>query len=151
MEPNTEGETKPNPLEEKLQKVVAPLQNIVVEPLTIDPKDPLNVHGGVNAPGRFSFWAGIEPSGFHTDLPPEPTAVIKNLRVPERGQGLGSQIVKVWETELSKEGINVFAATNIKYPSTIEFWKKLGYQIPPGESHKPVPYCMYKIVETTPS
>lgn len=151
MEPNSEVKQKPSPLEAKLEKAATPLQAIINEPLIIDPKDPLNIHAGVNSGGRFSFWAGLEPLGFHAELPSEPTAVIKNLRVPEtlRGQGLGSRIVKVWEDELSKEGINIFAATNIKDSAAIEFWKKLGYQIPKSEFQKNIPYYMYKVVKST--
>ena len=96
--------------------------------------------------GRFSFWAGLNKDPFTESSRNGYSAVIKNLRIPQelRNQGLGKKIVEAWEDSLKNHGVDIFAATNIKDQPAIEFWKKLGYQIPKSETYKKVPYYMVK-------
>jgi len=141
-------------INDKLRAVLPPLQTLIDQSeipeedgkrLDLDEKSH-EINSVYSGFGRFSFKACIEPEGFYAELPRELTAVIKNIRIPSklRGHGLGPKIVGAWEEGLSQQGIGIFAATNIKDKLAVDFWRKLGYQIPQGESHKPIPYCMYK-------
>lgn len=147
-------------INDKLRAVLTPLQTLINQSeipeedgkrLELDEKSH-EINSVYSGFGRFSFKGGVEPEGFYAELPQEPTAVIRNIRIPSklRGRGLGPKIVGAWEEGLSGQGVRVFTAVNIKDKLAMDFWRKLGYQIPQGESHKAIPYCMYKEIPPAP-
>lgn len=95
--------------------------------------------------GSFAFWGGILPDGLmqFSEIGANPTAAIKNLRLPTRGQGFGTALLDRWEQTLAQQGVTTFVATNVR-EEAMPFWEKRGYAIPREEEHKKVPYCMYK-------
>lgn len=141
-------------INDKLRATLKPLQDVIRESQIPDYDGSMHLneryHDVESSPsgvGVFSFWGSIEESGFSPDLPAEPTAVVKNIRILEvhRKRGLGTKFIKTWERVLSEKGIRVFTATNIRDENAKHFWEKLGYHPLPGET-RTIPYSMYKTV-----
>jgi hypothetical protein len=92
--------------------------------------------------GDFRFWGGLE-NGF-SNVFFEPTAIIKDIVVPRKGEGFGSRVVTAWEEGMTTVGINHFVATNIRNLDAMRFWTKQGY-VPFGRIQEDgVPYAMIK-------
>jgi GNAT superfamily N-acetyltransferase len=140
-------------LRAKMSRVVVQM-NVAIEGLAITTgRPPLsmeaigasvwNTQKRENA-GDFKFWGSLEP-GFGSEFS-GPTAIVKDLEVPVKGKGVGSQVVDAWEKAISAEGIRYFVATNIKNPDAMRFWENHGYT-PTGTVHdNGVSYAMIKQV-----
>lgn len=157
IETSKPPETTSSPSKENVSKILdATAREIekVLQEYEIDPKEAVlkvnDLYPDIQSQhfqfGKFAFWGGMVNKWSFPELQTkqEYVPVIKNLRLPIRGKGLGSTIVKIWEKSMEKDGFKDFAITNLSGPKSISFWQEQGYIIPETEKHKKIPYYMSK-------
>lgn len=150
------ADTVSSSLREKVSMVVSYVnQQIAPLGITTDGEPPLHVKDeGGNAyatvtntiraaeNGGFRFWAKLYANYLPTFS--QETAIINDIVMPRKGEGLGSQFLAAWEDGMKSVGVTHFAATNIRNLDAMRFWEKHGYT-PFGTIHNDgTPYAMIK-------
>ncbi len=140
-------------LRARMSRAVAQMNSVVEELGVTAGKPPLSLEDlgaairntqRLEKSGDFKFWGALE-NGF-SNVFFEPAAILKDIEVPVKAKGVGSQIVGAWESAMIDQGVHNFVATNIKNPDAMHFWKKQRY-VPFGSIRSDgTPYAMIKNV-----